>query len=110
MKKAYQDILMDSVKLVGSIPKVNMTGATATAAAYVSAYSDYSEACGLLGTIANGIESIENTEKVIRKFKDQEDYDIEELKYSVQFYEKSINKAYKELKEFILERTEQNWS
>ena len=110
MKKEYQKILMESARLIGKIPRVNMTGATATASAYVSAYRDYSEACGLLGVIANSIESIENTESVIRKFQNKEDYDVEELKYSVQWNVKNMNKAYKNLKEYIAEREEQNWN
>lgn len=110
MKKEYQKILMESTKLIGKIPRVNMTGATATTVAYVSAYRDYSEACSLLGMIANSIEAIENTERVIRKYQNKEDYDVEEMKYSVQWNVKNMNKAYKNLVEYISEREEQNWS
>ena len=109
MKKEYQKILMESAKLVGKIPRVNMSGATATASAYVSAYNDYSEACGLLGTIITSIEAIENTENTIRKYRNREDYDIEDLKYSVEWNVKNMNKAYKELVEYISEREERNW-
>lgn len=100
---------MDSAKLIGKIPAVSMTGATATAAAYVSAYRDYSEACRLMGIISTNIETIENTEKTIRKYQNKEDYDIEELKECVGIYSEKINKAYKELVKFISEREEENW-
>ena len=110
MKKEYQKILIESAKLVGKIPRVNMSGTTATASAYISAYNDYSEACSMLGAIVSNIEAIENIEKTIRKYRNKEDYDIEELKYYIERNIKNMNKAYKELVEYISEREERNWS
>lgn len=109
MKKKYQDILMDSANLVGKIPGVSMSGATATASVYVSAYRDYHEACQLLGVIAINIKLVDDLETTINKYKNEEGYDIEELKGQVEWYSERVDKAYKELKEYIAEREKQKW-
>lgn len=109
MKKKYQDILTDSASLVGKIPGVAWTGVTATAAAYVSAYKDYHKACQLLGVIAVNIKVVDDLETVINKYKNEEGYDIGELKGQVEWYSEGIEKAYKELKEYIAEREKENW-
>lgn len=109
MKKKYQDILMESACLIGKIPGVSMLGATATAGVYVSAYRDYYEACQLLGVIATNIQLIDSTENTITKYKNKEGYDIDELQYSVQLYSEKVDKAFKELKDYIAEREKKNW-
>lgn len=109
VKKKYQDILMESACLVGRIPGVSMSGATATASVYVSAYRDYYESCQLLGVIATNIQLIDSTESTIVKYKNKEGYDIDELKYSVQLYSENVDKAFKELKDYIEERKKKNW-
>ena len=109
MKKKYEKILIESSLLVGKIPGVNMTGATATASAYISAYSDYHEACGYLGTIANNIHLMDNLERTINKYKGKEDYDIEELEGQVKWYGEQIDIFYVKLKEFVMEREQQLW-
>lgn len=109
MKKKYSDILMESACLIGKIPGVNMSGATVTASVYVSAYRDYYDACQLLGVIATNIQLIDSTESTIAKYKHKEGYDIDELQYSVQLYYKKVDKAFKELKDYIAEREKKNW-
>lgn len=109
MKKKHQDILMESACLIGKIPGVNMSGATATAGVYVSAYRDYYEACQLLGVIATNIQLINDTEATITKYKNKEGYDIEALQYSIKLCSEKVDKAYKELKEYIAEREKKNW-
>lgn len=51
MKKKHQNILIDAADMLSKIPGVTITGATATASAYVSAYRDYYEACQYFGII-----------------------------------------------------------
>ena len=107
MKTKYQKILLDSASMIGKIPGVSFTGATATAATYVSAYRDYYEACQYLGIIANNIDLIEKTETAINKNKDK--YDMSELEAGIETYSKQIDKAYKNLKEYISQREEEHW-
>lgn len=109
MKKKYQNILMDSANLVGKIPGVNMTGATATTSVYISAYSDYHETCQFLGIIANNIKLIDSLESTINKYKNVEGYDIEELKGQIDWSSEKVDKAYEELKEYISKRENQHW-
>ena len=49
---------MESACLIGRIPGVSISGATASA--YVSAYRDYYEVCQLLGVIATNIQLVDN--------------------------------------------------
>lgn len=107
MKKKYQDILMESAKLVGEIPGVNMS--TATASVYISAYNDYHEACQFLGVIAANIELINNLESTINKYRNKEDYDIEELRVQVCWYSECVEAAYHDLEKFINERKANGW-
>ena len=109
MKKKYQDILMESACLIGRIPGVSILGATATASVYVSAYRDYYEVCQLLGVIATNIQLIDSTESTIIKYKNKEDYDIDELQYTVQLCSEKVDKSFKELKDYITEREQKNW-
>ena len=109
MKKKYQDILIDSANLVGKIPGVNMSEATATVSAYVSAYIDYHEACQLLGVIVVNIKLVDDLENTINKYKNEEGYDIEELKRQIKWYSERVDKLYKELNEYITERERQKW-
>lgn len=109
MKKKYQDILMESACLIGRIPGVSISGATATVSAYVSAYRDYYEVCQLLGVIATNIQLVDSTESTIIKYKNKEDYDIDELQYTVQLCSEKVDKSFKELKEYITEREKKNW-
>lgn len=109
MKAKYQKILMDSASMIGKIPGVSITGATTTAATYVSAYNDYYESCQYLGVIVNNINLIDELEATINKFKDEDGFDLDELKFSVNKYSKQIDEAYKNLKEYILQREEEHW-
>ena len=110
MKKKYQDILMESACLISRIPGVSISGATATASAYISAYRDYYESCQLIGVIVTNIKLIDTLETTIAKYKNKEGYDIDELQYSVQLNSEKIDKAFKELKEYVTEREQKNWS
>jgi len=109
MKKKYEDILLNSAVLVSKVPGVNMTGATAMASTYMNAYTDYQKVVRLLGVIAANIKQIDCLEAVIKKYKNEEDYDIEELQGQVIWYSERADKAYKELNEYISERESQNW-
>lgn len=86
-----------------------MSGATATASVYVSAYGDYYEACQLLGVISSSIESIDGLESTINKYKNKDGYDIEELKEQVEWHSERVDEAYKKLKEYIAEKEEKQW-
>lgn len=107
MKVKYQKILLESASMIGRIPGVSITGATATDATYVSAYRDYYESCQCLGVIANNIDLIEKTEAAINKNKDK--YDMSELESGLETYSKQIDKAYNNLKEYILQREKEHW-
>ncbi|MBP3543899.1 MAG: hypothetical protein J6J86_06695 [Lachnospiraceae bacterium] len=110
MKKKYQNMLLNAGEMIGKIPRVSTTGATATVAVYNRAYYDYAEACNYLGIITAYIKNIEMIEKNIRKYKNVPGYDIEEWEDMVDFYDEHIDKAYEDLKEFIEERENYRWS
>ena len=107
MKAKYQKILFESANMISKIPGVSTTGATATAATYVAAYNDYYVSCQYLGVITDNIDLIEETEYSINRYKDR--YDMSEFKANIKRYSEQIDRAYKELKEYILQREKEHW-
>lgn len=109
MKKKYQNMLLNAGEMIGKIPRVNTTSATATVVAYGKAYHDYAEACNYFGIIVAYVKNIEDAEKSIRTYKDVDGYDVGELESMVKFYDAHIDKAYENLKEFIEGREKHQW-
>ena len=107
MKVKYQKILLKSANMISKIPGVSIAGETAMTSTYISAYRDYYDACQYLGVITDNIDLIEKTESSINKNKDK--YDMSELKANIERYSEQIDRAYKELKEYILQREKEHW-
>ena len=109
MKKKYQNMILCAAEMIGKIPRVNTLRETATASAYISAYNDYAEACNYLGIISAYVTKIEGAEKIVRKYKNRDGYDVENLKAMIEFYDEKIDDTYKDLKDFFDERQERQW-
>ena len=87
MKEKYSKKIFEANKLAMQCRKINLWGASATTSLYVTAYDDFATVLEALRNVIYQAEQIEGWEKSVQKFKNDLDFDREDILDSIKYHE-----------------------
>lgn len=109
MKEKYSKKIFEANKLAMQCQKINLWGASATTSLYVTAYDDFATVLETLRNVIYQAEQIDGWEKSIQKFKNDTDFDKEEVLNSIIYHEKEMDESIEKLRIFVEERNKEGW-
>nr|WP_295683711.1 hypothetical protein [uncultured Lachnoclostridium sp.] len=109
MKDKYLNKIFEANELAMQCNKINLWGASATTALYVTAYDDFSEVLEDLRNVIYHAKQIDGWEKCIRKFQRDTDFDKDDVMNSIKYHETQMDESLNKLKSFIKERNSEGW-